>query len=160
VEEVHRFRVAPVFAAHTDLEAGAGGPPAFGSDLHKLAYAIDIKGLEWADPEDAHLEVGGEECCLDVVAGESQDGLGEVVRAADFFSFGKRPASRPNLFGLAPSTSLSGSMADAARARLTPCTDGSPLSRRNVAAIASPVVAPPRFTMSQSIPTLAAARSP
>jgi hypothetical protein len=50
VEEVHRFGVAAVFAVHTDLEAGAGGPAPFGSDLDKLADAIDIEGLERADP--------------------------------------------------------------------------------------------------------------
>ena len=60
MEEVHRVGVAAVFTAATDLEVGSGGPPAFGTDLHKLADALDVEGLERADSENAHLEVGGE----------------------------------------------------------------------------------------------------
>ena len=81
VEEVHRVGVAAVLAADADLEVGPGRPAALGADPDQLADALDVEGLERGDPEDAHLQVGGEERGLDVVAGEPPGGLGQVVGA-------------------------------------------------------------------------------
>ena len=46
---------------------------------HQRANTIDVERLERAHPEDAVLQVFGEEGRLDVVAGEAPRRLGEVV---------------------------------------------------------------------------------
>src|SRR5262249_34920375 len=77
--EVHRFRVTAVLAADADLQRWTGGPALVDRDPDQPAHAFAVDRLERRDPEDAKLQVPGEERAFHVVAGEAPTHLGEVV---------------------------------------------------------------------------------
>src|SRR5262245_7637517 len=81
VEEVDRVRIAGVFAADPQFEAGACGPPAFGPDPYEFADPITIDRLERRNAEDSLLQICREEGGFHVVAGETPGRLGEIVRS-------------------------------------------------------------------------------
>ena len=81
VEQGDRLRVAAVLAAHAELEVGLGLAPEAGADAHELADAVGVDGLERVALQQALLQVGRHHPALDVVAGEPERHLGEVVGA-------------------------------------------------------------------------------
>src|SRR6185437_5532476 len=81
VKEVDRLRVAAVFAADPEFEAGACGPPSFSTDPYQCADTITIDRLERRNAEDALLQIGREERGFHVVARETPGCLGEIVGA-------------------------------------------------------------------------------
>ncbi len=81
VEEADRLGVAAVLAADADLEVRPGGPAPLGPEADQLADAVGVDHLEGVARQQAQLEVGGHHPALDVVAGEAERHLGQVVGA-------------------------------------------------------------------------------
>ena len=63
-------RVAPVFAAHSQVEVRTHRPSLLAGHPDQPTHPGDIDGFERGHPEDSSLQVGREEVRLDVVAAE------------------------------------------------------------------------------------------
>src|SRR5262249_35492419 len=80
LEEADARGIAAVLAADADLELRFGRPSALDRRLDQLTPALLVEGDEGVAPEDAALDVGGEELS-GVVAREAHRRLGEIVGA-------------------------------------------------------------------------------
>src|SRR5258708_4881964 len=80
VAERHRRRIAAMFAADPNLEAGARLAPARNADLHEFTNALAIERNEGIDLEDALGDIGPEEA-RGVVAADAVGRLRQIVGA-------------------------------------------------------------------------------
>src|SRR5208283_3616377 len=80
VAELHRVRVATVFAADAQFDARAALVALLDRDLHELAHAGLIDRGKRVGFADFQLRIRREEAAR-VVAAHPEAGLGEVVRA-------------------------------------------------------------------------------
>src|SRR5919106_1527944 len=81
VEEAHRGGIAAVLPADPQLDVLAALPASLAGELDQLTHPSLVEGLERVRREDLVLEVAGQELPLDVVPGEPERGLGQVVGA-------------------------------------------------------------------------------
>src|SRR3954452_14430421 len=81
VEEPDGVGVAPVLAADAELEARSGGAAALGGLDDQGAHALLVDRLERRPLDELLLEVGGHDPSFDVVAGQADGGLRQVVGA-------------------------------------------------------------------------------
>src|SRR5215207_8396440 len=81
LEERNGFGVAAVLAAYPELQLRLLLPPGPGGQPHEPTDARLVDRLERTAVDHLGLHVAVQETAFDVVAGETERGLGEIVRA-------------------------------------------------------------------------------
>src|SRR5688572_8781058 len=81
VEERDGRWITAVLSADPQLEVVPGLAAPVAGELNELAHTPFVERLEGVGGQDVGLEVPGHELPLDVVPGEAERGLGQVVRS-------------------------------------------------------------------------------
>ena len=81
MEEADRGGISAMLAADAELEVGPGTATALHGDAHELPDARLVDGRERRAVDDLLLDVARDDPTLDVIAGEADSSLGEVVGA-------------------------------------------------------------------------------
>jgi hypothetical protein len=81
MEEADRGGISTMLAADAELEVGPGTATALHGDAHDLPDARLVDGGERRAVDDLLLDVARDDPTLDVIAGEADSSLGEVVGA-------------------------------------------------------------------------------
>ena len=81
MEEADGLRIPTVLTAHAKLEVRALSTSFLHGELHQLPDARLVDRREWRRVDDLLLDVPGDDPTFDVVAGEAETALGEIIRA-------------------------------------------------------------------------------
>ena len=81
MQEADRVGISAMLPADAHLEVGPSRPAALHGDAYELPDALSVDRRERRAVDDLLLDVARDDPTLDVIAGEADSGLGEIVGA-------------------------------------------------------------------------------